>query len=303
MPQGDPPTRFPRKAARRTEVNDSVQVVQDNLDRMKDHYDKHGPHGGAMEWEDVGTDTPGGGSGIQFDTYPQAGGWLFAETTDATTSPSAGKWAIELHDSSGGSIGGIWLHSDSHNILIVAGSSLSMSSPGGSFSVDYGGGAKVSSGSGIQLSVSNDVKYTLNDGSGTYSGLFGHLFTLPPSGGEFTVKDKGGGYVPNYLKITTGPGGDIEMNSPDQLNLYAKDGNLMMQGGIVQLASQNGPLNLVAQGNNDVRLFSANGGNVIILGHVIGDGGVQVPILKVTQNALGQPTYHIKSGASWVADL
>jgi hypothetical protein len=45
VPRGDPPTRFPRKAARRTEVNDSVQVLQDNVDRLKDAYDKHGPHG------------------------------------------------------------------------------------------------------------------------------------------------------------------------------------------------------------------------------------------------------------------
>jgi hypothetical protein len=29
----------------------------------------------------------GGGGGIQFDTYPQAGGWLYVETTDATGSP------------------------------------------------------------------------------------------------------------------------------------------------------------------------------------------------------------------------
>lgn len=50
------------------------------------------------EWEDVGTGAGtgggGGGGGIQFDTYPQAGNWLYVETTNATGSPAG--FDIEL---------------------------------------------------------------------------------------------------------------------------------------------------------------------------------------------------------------
>lgn len=34
-------------------------MLQDNVDRLKDHYDGHGPHTDGIEWEDVGSDPPG----------------------------------------------------------------------------------------------------------------------------------------------------------------------------------------------------------------------------------------------------
>jgi hypothetical protein len=45
-----------------------------------------GGGGAPLEWSDVGTGATGG-TGIQFETYPQTGDWLFVETT---THPSSG---------------------------------------------------------------------------------------------------------------------------------------------------------------------------------------------------------------------
>lgn len=98
--------------------------------------------------------------------------------------------------------------------------------------------------------------------------------------------------------------GKVDMTAYTDLSIVGRDGSLQANGGIIQLAGS-GPngVQIVGQGSSDVRLFSTINGNVLIMGHVLGDGGIQVPILKVTQDSLGQPTYHIKTGASWVADL
>ena len=62
-------------------------------------------HGGAdttlIHYEDVG-DSGGGGGGIQFDSYPQAGQWLYVETDGAATSPSG--YGVEVYDTSGNGI-------------------------------------------------------------------------------------------------------------------------------------------------------------------------------------------------------
>ena len=61
-------------------------------------------HGAAdpihIAWEDVGGGG-GGGSGIQFEASPQAGGWLYVETTDRTAGAGAPNgWGLELYDTS-----------------------------------------------------------------------------------------------------------------------------------------------------------------------------------------------------------
>lgn len=43
-----------------------------------------------------------GGGGIQFDTYPQDGQWLYVETTGSDTSPSG--FGMEIYDSGGNGI-------------------------------------------------------------------------------------------------------------------------------------------------------------------------------------------------------
>lgn len=57
--------------------------------------------------------TPSPGGGIQFDTYPQAGNWLYVEGTNGVGSPDGE--TIELHDTSAGAFG-IRIHSDAGQV-------------------------------------------------------------------------------------------------------------------------------------------------------------------------------------------
>jgi len=61
-------------------------------------------HGGAdttlIHYEDVGTS--GAGGGIQFDSYPQDGQWLYLETDGPDTSPSG--YGVEVFDASGNGV-------------------------------------------------------------------------------------------------------------------------------------------------------------------------------------------------------
>jgi len=62
-------------------------------------------HGGAdttlIHYEDVGTSGPGTG-GIQFDSYPQDGQWLYLETDGPDTTPSG--FGVEVYDASGNGV-------------------------------------------------------------------------------------------------------------------------------------------------------------------------------------------------------
>jgi len=62
-------------------------------------------HGGAdttlIHYEDVGT-SGGGSGGIQFDSYPQDGQWLYLETDGPATSPSG--FGVEIYDPSGNGV-------------------------------------------------------------------------------------------------------------------------------------------------------------------------------------------------------
>lgn len=126
----------------------------------------------------------GGGSGIQFDTYPQDGGWLYAETTDGDTSPNG--WAIELNDQAAlADAAGIWLHSAHGSVLIAGATGVTLSTSGRSIAVT-GSGIAIS-GTPYELAVNTDVKHNANN-----STISGHRFTIPASGGVFEVVDGNG---------------------------------------------------------------------------------------------------------------
>lgn len=128
---------------------------------------------GGIRW---GTST--GGSGIQFDTYPQAGGWLYVETGDSTGSPNG--WEIDLQAAG---TGGIQLNS-AWNILLNAdgpvtiGAGLTLTLAGSDVSID---------GASYSMTVSAQVKHDANP-----STIAGHRFTIPVSGGVFEVIDSNG---------------------------------------------------------------------------------------------------------------
>jgi hypothetical protein len=82
--------------------------------------------------EEPDVDIGGGGGGIQFDTYPQAGNWLYVETDDesgAGGSPTG--YGLELSDySAGGAFLGALGGGDLH-LKASAGGGIQMTSTGG----------------------------------------------------------------------------------------------------------------------------------------------------------------------------
>jgi hypothetical protein len=119
-------------------------------------------HGGAdtvrIQYESVGGAGPGG---IMFDTYPQAGQWLYIETDGTDTSPSG--YGIEIFDTSGngidvGSNGGITLKNITDGDI-----SLNNTSSSGRVLIEASGsdGVDIStSGGPISLSASGDISVT-----------------------------------------------------------------------------------------------------------------------------------------------
>ncbi len=116
-------------------------------------------HGGAdpvrIVWESTGEAGEGGG-GIQFDTYPQAGQWLYLETDGTDASPSG--YGLEVYDSSGlgidlASNGGITLHNTADG-----GVSITNTSDGGTLLQDTGGGdVHISSSARVVIGATDEI--------------------------------------------------------------------------------------------------------------------------------------------------
>jgi hypothetical protein len=110
------------------------------------------------------------GSGIQFDTFPQSGDWLYVQTTDGTGAPSG----IPLHfyDSSAAAVG-ISLQSDNGEIDITAfGNQLDLSSFGVlsltssvSMVMDVGAFLRMSVIDDLRIDVGNGMSLALNAAS------------------------------------------------------------------------------------------------------------------------------------------
>lgn len=114
-------------------------------------------HGGAdtvrIVYESVGE---AGTGGIQFDTYPQAGQWLYLETDGTDASPSG--YGLEVFDTSGlgidlASNGGITLHNTADG-----GVSITDASGVGILIGDSGGGdVDIESTHNVTLGASNEL--------------------------------------------------------------------------------------------------------------------------------------------------
>jgi hypothetical protein len=87
---------------------------------------------------DDGTGSGSGGTGLQFDTDPQAGGWFEMQTTSSGAAPSG--WGIQLADTGGDGIqlqspaGGVDIRGAGLNV--VSTSDIALTSSGGSIRLD-----------------------------------------------------------------------------------------------------------------------------------------------------------------------
>jgi hypothetical protein len=86
--------RFFKRSASPTNIRSDHEVILFATDtgRMKVVNFDHTEH--TIAWLDEITGGGGGGGGIDFDTYPQDGDWLYVESTDETGSPNG--YGIEL---------------------------------------------------------------------------------------------------------------------------------------------------------------------------------------------------------------
>lgn len=106
----------------------------------------------------------GGGGGIQFDTEPQAGTWLYVETTGAATSG----YGIEMNASDG-----IWLHGP-NSLTLEGDAGADLTSASGNIGIH-------ATGSGRSINIAADQQINLDTGGG-----FIHLRGTVLSLGHYT---------------------------------------------------------------------------------------------------------------------
>lgn len=173
---------------------------------------------------------------------------------------------------------------------------------------DVGSGAG-GSGGGIQFDTDNVGGWLSVQTTGYDSGGYGvHFITsaafvveaggielkTPDGGGQsFTVTaDDFGFYGGSGLPDSTSV--DFAVNVGGHIVLNGGAASFALQPGAVQLLTYTDRITLVAQGGADVLLWPTSGSIVF--------GDPAHPVLVVT-NYGGAPTYHVRAGAAWAADL
>lgn len=197
--------RRPRTKVNKNEVRQAADRIVDDRVRL-DNLERR-----TTTWEDVGTGGGSGGDGdggIQFDTYPQVGEWLFLETTSyldsGGTPPSAGIYFKAAHPM-------IVDASEFQANTSSAGISL-ISSGGGSVNIrEYGGGIYIDSyeGGGIELTEHDDGNILLETmGAGNISLVSNNGVTVNSQSGV-TINSSAGGFAFNGTSglLAVGGGG------------------------------------------------------------------------------------------------
>jgi len=189
-------------------------------------YQKHGRRH-AADGEDP---IPGGG--IQFDTYPQDGGYLYIETGDGTDSPN--QYAFQVKDTG------------------------------------------TTANDGVQITSARLVDI----------GTLGNDLYLYTTGGNDLYVES---YDTGYIYIGT--------DETTTVTIGASDCSIDIDGDTVSIDANAGNLNLNASGaGNDVMMKLSGTG-----------AGDRFQIRDSSNNVLlevrGDGTFHIETGAAWVADL
>lgn len=149
--------------------------------------------------------SPSGG-GIQFDTKPQAGAFLFVETDGPP--PAVGQPTMELFDSGTG----VFVHEDTGSGIVLAGSGASsfIVGGGGVQIAAATGGVTIVTDGGATLTVDSDGTLNLNGGTNTA------LTAGNTSAGSVTISAAGGG-------VTISPATDATVNVGTGQQLVVKD--------------------------------------------------------------------------------
>jgi hypothetical protein len=253
----------------------------------------------------------GGGGGIQFDTYPQAGDWLYVAGTDGSggSEESPNGFEIELYASganSGMKLGSGWdieLESD-HRIKLNASNAVEISGPH----------ITLNASNVISLYLDEDNKLDWTPTVGTFSG-----FMLNTTAANLHIQANG-------VRLETVDSFDIRMISNSDMEISSKtlmsigsggpDGSILMAA-ISDASGTGAAIQYNCLGRGGVlgtypvsgHFFVLNGGG-LYGGSDSEDSYFEVrdysttdALMRIVRTAGGTFSFHIKTGATWVADL
>jgi hypothetical protein len=232
----------------------------------------------------------GGGSGLQFDTYPQAGQYLYVETEGSATSPSG--YGQEFYDHSGNGI----------NLGVSNGGTLALSVIGG-------GRIDLSSTGGIQLTETNSSGF----GSITINSAYGQMYIQAHD--NLDIESAEWGFLHfRSTGLLAKTGHRIDVEAETVASFRALHGSVEIEAAGVSDSS----INLVANGawkhsifGNPDSFMDDKPGHLFLLNtggdgsrteiHDVGAAGGA--ILRIDVDTAGAVTYHMKAGGTWIADL
>lgn len=240
----------------------------------------------------------GGGGGIQFDSYPQAGGWLYAGTTNGASSPNG--YGVELDDTSGD---GIWLHSTA-NLDATGDAAVTIESAAGDVYLHAPAAGRAVRLTAPQIILDSADGDLALDSAGVRldSAAYGYLH-LQSSGVRLQTNLTDGQphqlglAASSTIKLDAGLGGGAGgAEAPaifmSAFNIYGGESfSIIAQSATIPAYPQSGFLFEMGHGG---KLTIADADYTAVHG--------DQPIFVIDYTTL-LPTYHIKAGASWIADL
>lgn len=280
--------RFSKRSATPTDVRSSGEIV---VFAGSDGRFKVVDHAGAVHTfayvEELGG---GGGGGLQFDTYPQAGQYLYVETGGSADSPSG--YGQEFFDDSGNGI----------NLATASGGNIDLSSRGG-------GHIELSSTQGIQINEEN----TSGFGSIIINSGFGKAYFLAHD--DLDIESAEWGFLHfRSTGILAKTDHRVDIEAETVASFRALHGSVDIEASGVSDSS----ISLVANGlwkynifGNPDSFMGDKPGHLFLLNtdadgsrteiHDLGAAGGA--ILRIDVAADGTVTYHMKAGATWATDL
>jgi hypothetical protein len=205
----------------------------------------------------------GGGSGIQFDTEPQVGQYLYVETEGPLTTPSG--YGVEFYDHSGNGI----------NLGISDGGSMDLSVVGG-------GHLALSSRGGIQITEQN----TSGFGSIIINSAFGQTYLQAHDNLEIET-------VASFRALHGSVDIEAAGVSDSSISLVAN--------GAWRHNIFGNPDSFMDDKPGHLFLLNTGGdGSRVEINDLGAAGG---PILRIDVATDGTVTYHMKAGGAWIPDL
>jgi hypothetical protein len=228
--------------------------------------------------------------GIQFDTYPQAGQYLYVETEGSATSPSG--YGQEFYDHSGNGINLGVSNGGNLDLRVIGGGHLSLDSTGG-----------------IQITETNSSGF----GNITINSAYGQMYLLAHD--DLDLESAEWGFLHfRSTGLLAKTGHRIDVEAETVASFRALHGSV----GIEADGASDSSITLGANGfwrhsifGNPDSFMDDKPGHLFLL-NTGGDGSrteindlgaAGGAILRIDVASDGTVTYHMKAGGAWIADL